>query len=104
MAIEEGSPTRRSGRERVQTPKAVELGRKRRETRGQNRSSKDETEDIIEVDKRVPAPPRPRRTEINAYLKDRVVATKIRALSAKAGERSETMAANSSQLAREKAQ
>jgi hypothetical protein len=32
MAAEELSPKRRSRRERVQTPKAVELNRKRRET------------------------------------------------------------------------
>jgi hypothetical protein len=41
---------------------------------------------MIEVDEGAPAPPQPRRTEISANLKDRVVATKIRALSAKTGE------------------
>jgi hypothetical protein len=86
MAVEEGSPTRRSGRERVRTPKAAELNNKKRGIRDRNGSSEDETEDVIEADEGVLAPLRPRRTEINANLKDRVVASKIRALSIKTGE------------------
>jgi hypothetical protein len=34
--------------------------------RGQNGSSEDETEDMIEVDEGAPAAPQPRRTEISA--------------------------------------
>src|SRR5579871_7004453 len=66
MTVEEGSPTRRSGRERGRTPKAVEFNRV---MRGQNGSSEDETEDTIEVDEGAPAPPRPRHTEISAPQK-----------------------------------
>ncbi len=71
------SPTRQSHRERVQTPKAVQLNRKRREMQGQNGSSEDETEDTIEVGEVVPAAPQPKRTEISVHLKDHVIATKI---------------------------
>jgi hypothetical protein len=102
MAAEELSPTRWPRRQRVQTPKAVELNRKRRETHGQNGSSEDETEDTIEVDVVAPTAPQPKRTETSAFLKDRVVATKIRALSAKTGERSTTTGATLSQWATEK--
>jgi hypothetical protein len=78
MAAEELSPKRRSRRERVQTPKAVELNRKRRETHGQDGSSEDETEDTIEVGEVAPTAPQLKRTtETSAFLKDRVVATKI---------------------------
>ena len=66
--------------------------------RGQNGSSEDETEDMIEVDEGAPAAPLP-----SAYLKNRVVATKIRALSAKTGERQTTTGAIPSQWATDKA-
>lgn len=103
MAVEGANPTRRSNRERVRTPKAAELDRKRRETRNQNGSSDDETEDTIEVVETAPAAPQPKRTEISSHLKDRVVATKIRAFSAKAGERPATTAPAPNHLANEKA-
>jgi hypothetical protein len=78
----------------------VALNRKRREMRGQNGSSEDETEDMIEVDE---GAPQPRRTKISAHLKDRVMATKIRTLSAKRGERQTTTGAIPSQWATENA-
>jgi hypothetical protein len=74
---EGASPTRQSGRERVQTPKA-------RERLWQLRASSSDTEDIIEVVDSVPAAPQTKRTEVNGHLRDRIVATKVRALAAKA--------------------
>jgi hypothetical protein len=50
-----------------------------------------------------PGAPQQKRTEISSHLKDRIVATKIQALSAKAGERPPTTTASSSQLANENA-
>lgn len=59
-------------------PKVVAFHGKGREMRGQNESSEDETEDMIEVDEGAPAAPQPRRTEISTHLiKYRIVATKI---------------------------
>ena len=75
---EGASPTRQSGRERVQTPKA------RERSMGQLRARSSDTEDIIEVIDSVPAAPQTKRTEINGHLRDRIVATKVRALAAKA--------------------
>ena len=50
-------------------------------------------EDTIEGIEMVPAAPQLKRTEISSYLKERIVATKVRALTAKAGERPAVMAA-----------
>jgi hypothetical protein len=103
MVVEGASPTRRSGRERVQTPKAVQRSRKRKGTRNLNGSSEDETEDTIETVETPPAAPQPKRTDINAHPKDRIMATRLRALSAKAGERPTPTVAAPSQGAAEKA-
>jgi hypothetical protein len=67
---EGASPTRQSTRERVQTPKAREW-----------------REDTAEVMETVPNAPQLKRTEITSHLKDCIVATKVRALAAKVGER-----------------
>ena len=75
---EGASPTRQSGRERVQTPKA------RKRSMWQLRAGSSDTEDIIEVVDSVPAAPQTKRTEVNGHLRDRIVATKVRALAAKA--------------------
>jgi hypothetical protein len=75
---EGASPTRQPGRERVQTPKA------RERSMGQLRAGSSDTEVIIEVIDSVPAAPQTKRTEINGHLRDRIVATKVRALAAKA--------------------
>jgi hypothetical protein len=58
---------------------------------------------MIEVIGTVPAAPQAKRTEINAHLKERIVATKVKALTAQAGERPTTMAATPSHSAHEKA-
>jgi hypothetical protein len=50
----------------------------------QLRAGSSDTEDIIEVIDSVPAVPQTKRTEVNAHLRDRIVATKVRALAAKA--------------------
>jgi hypothetical protein len=44
-------------------------------------------EDTIEVIEEAPAAPRSRQTEINSHPKERIVVAKVKALSAKAGER-----------------
>jgi hypothetical protein len=59
-----------------------------------------DVEDTIEV---TPAAPQSKRTEINAHLKERIVATKVKALTTKAGERPATMAATLNHSAHEKA-
>jgi hypothetical protein len=50
----------------------------------QSRAGSSDTEEIIEVIDSVPAAPQTKRTEVNAHLRDRIVATKVRALAAKA--------------------
>jgi hypothetical protein len=50
----------------------------------QSRAGSSDTEDIIEVIDSAPAAPQTKRTEINAHLRDRIVATKVRTLAAKA--------------------
>ena len=75
---EGASPTCQSGRERVQTPKA------RERSMWQLRAGSSDTEDIIEVIDSVPAAPQTKRTEVNGHLRDRIVATKVRALATKA--------------------
>ena len=42
-----------------------------------------DTEDTIEVIESAPAAPQSKRTEIDAHLKERIVATKVKALTAK---------------------
>src|SRR6266536_405478 len=101
MAVEEGSPTRRSGRERVQTRKQWNSTGGRGECWAKMEVVK-MRQDKIEVDEGAPAPRRPRRTEISAHLKDCVVATKIRALSAKTGEHQTTAGAIPNQWTSEK--
>ena len=92
--MEQASLTRR---ERVQTPKALERNY------GRSRTMSSDIEDTIEVVEMAPAAPKSKRTEISLHLKERVVATKVKALTAKAGERPAAMAATSNQLAHEKA-
>ena len=75
---EGASPTRQSGRERVQTPKA------RERSMWQPRAGSSDTEDVIEVIDSVPAAPQTKRTEVNDHLRNRMVAAKVRALAAKA--------------------
>jgi ABC-type Zn uptake system ZnuABC Zn-binding protein ZnuA len=60
-------------------------------------------EDTIEVIEKAPAAPRSKRTEISSHPKERIVATKVKALTAKAGERPTTMAATPNHSAHEKA-
>jgi hypothetical protein len=45
-----------------------------------------DAEDTIEVIETVPAAPRSKRPEISSHLKEHIVATKVRAFAAKAGE------------------
>ena len=71
-------PTRQSSRERVQTPKARDLNSR------QLRAGTSDTEDTIEVIDSAPAPPLSKQTEINGHFRGRTVATKVRALAAKA--------------------
>lgn len=89
--------TRQSSRERVQTPKALEWNKRR------SRAVSSDIEDTIEVIEEPPAAPQSKRTEISSHFKERIVATKVKALTAKAGERPATMAATSNHLAHEKA-
>jgi quercetin dioxygenase-like cupin family protein len=69
----------------------------------QNESSRDNAENTIEVTEMAPAAPQSKRTDASSFLKDPVVATKTRALSAKAGEHRATRAAALSQWAAERA-
>jgi hypothetical protein len=89
--------TCQSSRERVHTPKALEWNKRRA------RAVSSDVEDTIEVIETVPAAPPSKRTEINAHLRERIVATKVKALTAKVGERSATMAAAPNHPAHEKA-
>jgi DNA anti-recombination protein RmuC len=50
----------------------------------QSRAGSSDTEQIIEVIDSVPAAPQTKRTEVNAHLRHRIVATKVRALATKA--------------------
>ena len=61
-----------------------------------------DAEDTFEVMETAPAAPRSKRTEISSHLKERIIAMKVRALTAKAGERPATMAATPNQLTHEK--
>lgn len=72
------SPTRRSSRERVQTTRARESNVRR------SSAASIEMGDTIEVTEEGPAAPLSKRVEVSSHLKDRIVATKIRALAAKA--------------------
>ena len=62
-----------------------------------------DVDDTIEVIETAPAAPQSKRTEINAHLKERIVATKVKALTAKAGERPAIIAATLNHSAHEKA-
>jgi hypothetical protein len=94
--MEGAGATRQSSRERVQTAKAVEWNKRR------SRAVSSDIEDTIEVMETAPGASQSRRPEISPHLRERVVATKVRALTAKAGERPATMAATPNQLAQEK--
>jgi hypothetical protein len=50
----------------------------------QSRYGSSDTEEIIEVIDSVPTAPQTKRTEVNAYLRDHIVATKFPELAAKA--------------------
>jgi hypothetical protein len=95
--MESVSVTRRSSRERVQTPKALEWNQ------GRSRAVLSDGEDTIKVIEEAPAVLRSKRTEVNSYPKEYVVATKVRALIAKAGERPVIMATTLYYLTNEKA-
>jgi hypothetical protein len=70
----------------------------------QLRADYSDTEDVIEVNKRVPSSPRSnKQTETRLYLRDNDVAMKVRALTAMAGERPTTVATALNQMAHEKA-
>lgn len=88
--------TRQSSRERVQTPKALEWNKRR------SRAASSDVEDTIEVIE-APAAPQAKRSEVSSHLKERIVATKVKALTAKAGERPATMAATLNHSTHEKA-
>ncbi|KAH6666896.1 hypothetical protein B0J14DRAFT_191937 [Halenospora varia] len=60
-------------------------------------------EDTIKVIGTAPGAPQSKRLEISSHLKERIVATKVKALTAKVGERPGTTTATSNQLAHEKA-
>jgi phage-related minor tail protein len=95
--MEGASLTRQSSRDRVQTPMALEWSKRR------SRAVSNDIEDTIEVIEETPAAPQAKRMEISSHPKERIVATKVKALAAKAGERPATMAATPSQPAHEKA-
>ena len=78
---EAASPTRPPGGGRVRTPKTPKT---REWSMSQPRAESSDTEGTIEVIESVPAAPQIRRTEINGHLRERIVATKVRALAAKA--------------------
>lgn len=86
-------------RERVQTPKALEWNKRR----ARATSIDTETEDIIEVIKEPPAAPQSKRPEVSTHLKEHIVVTKVRGLTAKAGERAAMAAATSNHTAHKKA-
>jgi hypothetical protein len=88
--------TRQSSRERVQTPKALEWNKRR------SRAASSDVEDTIEVIE-APAAPQAKRPEVSSHLKERIVATKVKALTAKAGERPATIAATLNHSTHEKA-
>ncbi|KAF4619073.1 hypothetical protein G7Y89_g14773 [Cudoniella acicularis] len=62
-----------------------------------------DVEDTIEVIETAPAAPQSKRPEVSSHLKERIAATKVKALTAKAGVRPTTTTATSNQLAHEKA-
>jgi hypothetical protein len=51
-----------------------------------SRVASSDIENTIEVIETVPTAPQSKRTEINAHLKERIVATKVKALTAKGGD------------------
>ena len=92
MATRGTSPTRYSRRERVQTSKAAAASNNVLDL------SSSDTENAIEVgEEPVPAAPRPKRTVVSAHLKERVMATRGKAVSAKHNERPTIAATSSSQ-------
>lgn len=88
--------TRQSSRERVQTPKAAEWNKRR------SRAMSSDAEDTIEVIETASAAPQSKRPEISSHFRERIVATKVKALTAKAGERPATTAAILNQGSHEK--
>ncbi|PMD61298.1 uncharacterized protein K444DRAFT_662404 [Hyaloscypha bicolor E] len=83
-------------RERVQTQKALEWNKRR------SRAVSSDREDTIEVIE-APAAPQSKRTEISSRPKERIVAAKVKALTAKAEERPASVTSTPNQLAHEKA-
>jgi len=94
--MEGAGRTRQSSRERVQTPKALERSKRR------SRAASNDIEDTIEVIE-APTAPQSKRPEVNSHLKECIIATKVKALTAKAGERPATMAATLNHSTHEKA-
>ena len=94
--MEGASLTRHSSRERVQTSKALEWSKRR------SRAVSSDTEDTIEVIEESPAARQAKRTVISSHPKEQIVATKVKALVAKAGERPATVAATPNQPVHEK--
>ena len=94
--MEGASLTRHSSRERVQTSKALEWSKRR------SRAVSSDIEDTIEVIEESPAAPQAKRTVISSHPKEQIVATKVKALVAKAGERPATVAAAPNQPIHEK--
>src|ERR1700710_3310506 len=94
--MEDAGLTRQSSRGRVQTPKALEWNKRR------SRAASSDAEDTIEVTE-APTAPQGKRPEVSSHLKERIVATKVKALTAKTGERPATMAAIPNQLTHDKA-
>jgi hypothetical protein len=60
-------------------------------------------EDTIEVIKTAPTAPQPKRVEISSHLKEHIVATKVKALVAKAGRHAATTTTASNKMVQEKA-
>jgi hypothetical protein len=89
--------TRRSSREHVQTLKALEQNKRR------SRATISNTEDTIKVINVATVAPQSKRAETSSHSKERVVAAKVKALTAKAGERPATIVATPNQLTHNKA-
>lgn len=85
------NPTRQSTRNRFPTQKAFEWSAWDNGTYGTVLSDSEDTPGVIE---KATVVPQAKRTEIDAHSKEHVVATKVKALAAKAGERPATMTVN----------
>ncbi|KAF2193342.1 hypothetical protein K469DRAFT_744982 [Zopfia rhizophila CBS 207.26] len=112
MEIVTPGPTCQSARGRVRMTKAQESYmnkpttkktgndvQREIETRDEEENEESETRSAIEVHATTPTAPQPTRTATSAHLKEHAVAVKVRAFSAKSGERSTPAAKKSNQLA-----